>query len=244
VNESQQPGRYVFLDFNAPLSGRRADAIAAALAASHPAKILDVGCGWGELLLRTVAASESAIGIGVDVDTSALERGRRNAEERGLVDRVEFVEGKAPTRAEAVDLVLCVGSDHAYGGQAEALEALAGLLKSGGRLLFGTGFWETPPTVDQAAALEAKVEDFSNLDELVDLAISRGFRPLFIQTANRDEWDAFESGYLADGEEWLHRFPDADGASEIRSKADAHRKAWLTGYRSVLGFAYLTLGRP
>ncbi len=150
-----------------------------------------------------MAASEGAIGIGIDTDGRVLARGPRNAEERGLLNRIQFVEGEAPTQAEAVDLVLCVGSDQAYGSQAEALGALASLLDSGGR--------------------------------------RRGLRPLFIQS--RNEWDAFESGYLADWEEWLHRFTDAKEAMGIRSKADAHRRAWLAGYRSVLGFAYLTLGR-
>ena len=47
------------------------------------------------------------------------------------------------------------------------------------------------------------------------LAIEQGFRPLTIQSANRDEWEQFESGNLADWEEWLLSYPhhaDADEA--------------------------------
>ena len=237
------PGRYEFLDFNAPLSSRRADAIAKALADAEPSMVLDIGCGWGELLLRVLAAAPDATGTGIDTDRSLLERGRASAGDRGLDARVTFVEAPAPTEHAPADLVLCVGSDHAYGAQPDALAALFELVRPGGRLLFGSGFWERPPTPEQAAAVGFEPASLSDLAGLVDLAVAAGFRPLYIQTANRDEWERFESGYLSDGEAWLHRHARVPGAVEVRARADTHRSQWLRGYRDVLGFAYLTLGR-
>jgi hypothetical protein len=87
-------------------------------------------------------------------------------------------------------------------------------------------------------------DSLPDLAGLVDLALTAGFRPLKIETANQDEWDAFESGYLADWEHWLHQTPNTPQAEEIRAKADTHRTNWFRGYRTVLGFAYLTLGKP
>jgi hypothetical protein len=109
--------------------------------------------------------------------------------------------------------------------------------------LLGTTFWETTPTRAPATAVDMEPEALSDLDGLVDLAISAGFRPLWMETAIRDEWETFESRYLADWAEWLHRYGDHPVALEIRQMADTHRKAWLAGYRDVLGFAYLILGR-
>jgi SAM-dependent methyltransferase len=243
VSDVPAPGYYEFLDFNAPLSDARADSIATTLARARPRSVLDVGCGWAELLLRILSLCDGAEGVGVDTDGVVLERGRRNACARGLDDRVRFVEGDAPTENDPVDLVLCVGSDHAYGDQTQALRVLHRLTKPGGRVLFGTGFWETAPTGAQAGAVGLERDALSDLDGLVDLATNAGFRPLWTQTASREEWESFESGYLADWEEWLHRYCDHPAASEIRQKADRHRKGWLAGYRNVLGFAYLTLGR-
>jgi SAM-dependent methyltransferase len=128
-----------------------------------------------------------------------LERGRANAADRGLDARVTFVEAAAPTEHAPADLVLCLGSDHAYGAQPDALAALFELVRPGGRLLFGSGFWERPPTPEQAAAAGFEPASLSDLAGLVDLAVAAGFRPLYIQTANRDEWERFESGYLSDG---------------------------------------------
>jgi SAM-dependent methyltransferase len=232
--------RYESLDFNAPLSGRRADAIARALAEAEPDTIVDLGCGWGELLLRTLAAAPRAAGRGIDTDPAVLERARGNAVARGLADRVAFVEGPAPREHETADLAICVGADHAYGSQAEALAVLHDLVRQGGQLLFGSGFWEREPSREQAAAVGLEPGSLADLAGLVDLAVAAGFRPLFIQTASRDEWERFESGFLAD---WERRLLQAD-EPELRAKADAHRSGWLRGYRDVLGFAYLTLGRP
>jgi SAM-dependent methyltransferase len=242
-NNSSRPERYSFLDFNAPLSSSRADAIARALAGDDPRNVLDLGCGWGELLLRVLAAGSKTTGLGIDSDAELIARARVNAAARGLSDRVEFVAVDAPTKHEPVDAVICVGADHAYGTQSDALMVLFDLVEPGGLLLFGSGFWEQTPTPGQAASIGLEPDSLTDLADLVDLAISIGFRPLAIQTANRDEWEQFESGFLADREQWLRRHGDDPAAEEIRAKADAHRTGWLRGYRNVLGFAYLTLTR-
>lgn len=240
--EPAGPTAYAWLDFNAPLSGARADRLAKTLAAGGPGAALDLGCGWGELLLRLLAAAHSCAGTGVDTDRSLLERARGNAKTRGLDARATFAETPAAEHeAEPADVVICVGSSHAYGGTTEALAALRKLTRPGGRLLFGEVFWESPPTAEQAASLDSTPDELTSLAELVELAIAAGFRPLRIETASRDEWEAFESGYLADWEHWLVSHGDRPETEQIRAQADEHRDNWLRGYRSVLGFAYLTL---
>jgi cyclopropane fatty-acyl-phospholipid synthase-like methyltransferase len=242
--EPDGPTAYAWLDFNAPLSVARADRLAKTLAAGSPSDALDLGCGWGELLLRLLAAAPACTGTGVDTDQALLERARGNATARGLTDRARFVAGEAAEHGtEPADVVLCVGSSHAFGGTAEALDALHQRTRPGGRVLFGEVFWESPPTVEQAASLDSTPDELASLPELVDLTIAAGFRPLRIESANRDEWEAFESGFLADWEHWLVSNGDRPEAEQIRAQADEHRQNWLRGYRDVLGFAYLTLSR-
>ena len=59
-----------------PLSQTRADTLVGFLAdglaaAAHPL-VLDVGCGWAELLLQVLDAVPSATGIGVDANPDAI----------------------------------------------------------------------------------------------------------------------------------------------------------------------------
>lgn len=238
------PGCYDHLTFNAPLSEGRADALATRVAAADPADVLDVGCGWGELLLGVLERAPAARGLGVDTDERLLARGRAAARERGLAERVSLEHRPGEDLADPADLVLCVGSSHAVGEQlGTALAALRRLVRPGGRLVLGEGFWEQHGPVEETLLWDDLLE-MPDLAGLVDAGIAAGFRPLFVEWAGAEEWSRFESGYLADLEEWLLTHQDHAEAERVRAEADAHRDRWLRGYRHGLGFAYLTLGVP
>ncbi|BCJ32732.1 SAM-dependent methyltransferase [Actinocatenispora thailandica] len=250
MDDTDTPPRLTRLTFHGPLSETRADRMVSRLSEGDPATVLDLGCGWGELMLRVLDAVPGATGVGIDRNAEDLDRGRHNATVRGLADRVEFVEesGHRTTR-EPADLVLCLNASHAVSDAtpprqtADALHQLRRLVTPGGRVLFGEGFWDRNPTPDELAAMwpDAHLDEQHDLATLVDVAAAAGFRPCWIETANTDEWDEFESGYLSDVDEWLAERPDHPLAAKTRTRVDAHRASWLRGYRNVLNIAYLTL---
>ncbi|MPZ86259.1 MAG: methyltransferase domain-containing protein [Actinophytocola sp.] len=197
--------------------------------------IVDLGCGWGELLLRAVARDGS--GTGVDTDAGALDRGRRAARDRGLA--VEFVEQPAADWRGTADRALCVGSSHAFGGSHAMLAALAEVVPSG-RVLVGDGCWPALPT---PAAHAIFGDDVLPLADLVAAAGETGWQVLHVDTADQREWDDFESGHRAGPREWLVSNPDDPRATEVREREDAREREYLTTYRGMLGFAYLALAR-
>ncbi|MFD8571504.1 SAM-dependent methyltransferase [Streptomyces sp. NPDC059639] len=251
MTETQDlPPRLTHLTFHGPLSEPRANGIVDRLALAEPTTVLDIGCGWGELMLRVLEAAPGATGIGIDLNGEDLARGRTDAAARGLSGRVEFLEKSATDAApDPADLVLCLSASHALSDAepprhtTEALHALRRLVTPGGRVLLAEGYWQRPPTQDELAAMwpDARADEYDDLAGLVDRAVEAGFRPAWVETANRDEWETFESGYQADKEVWLAGHPDHPLAEETREKLDAHRANWLRGYRDVLGIAYLTL---
>ncbi|MFJ4717042.1 SAM-dependent methyltransferase [Streptomyces sp. NPDC088785] len=251
MTESQKlPPRLTTLSFHSPLSEPRAASLIERAAAEAPSTVLDIGCGWGELMLRVLEAVPGARGTGVDLNGEDLARGRTNAAARGLADRVEFLEKSATDAAlDPADLVFCLSASHALSGAepprltTEALRALRGLVTPGGRVVFADGYWQRPPTPQELGAMwpDARADEYDGLAGLVDRAVAAGFRPVWIETANRDEWETFESGYQSDQEVWLAGHPDHPLAEETREKLDRHRSSWLRGYRDVLGIAYLTL---
>ncbi|MBQ1090948.1 cyclopropane-fatty-acyl-phospholipid synthase family protein [Streptomyces sp. B93] len=245
------PPRLTRLTFHGPLSEARADRIVGRLAQAAPASatVLDIGCGWGELMLRLLAAVPGASGVGLDLNADDLDRGRRNAERRGLADRVRFLQESAQgTPHGPADLVLCVGSSQALGPVEpprhlpEALAALRRLVSDDGRVLLGEGFWQRTPTEAELSGMwpGASATDHPGLGTLLDLAVAAGFRPEWTETANADEWEEFESAYQADTEVWLARHGDHPLAAVTRERLDGHRSQWMS-YRGVLGLAYLTL---
>lgn len=244
------PPRLTRLTFHGPLSETRALRLVDRLTSPTPATVLDLGCGWGELMLRVLEAAPDASGTGVDTNAADLARGRAAAEGRGLAKRVDFVESPATEVPLApADLVLSLGASHALSDAAPplhtagALDALRRLVNPGGRVLFSETFWQRTPSEGELAAMwpDASATEQYCLADLVDLAIAAGFRPEHIETATEAEWEDFESGHKSDAEAWLAAHPDHPLAAETRERVDRMRSWWLRGTRGVLGMAYLTL---
>src|SRR5260370_38370248 len=111
--EAELPPGLTRLTFHGPLSEARAARLVARLTANSPRTLLDIGCGWGELMLRILAAAPDATGVGIDTGEDDLARGQAAARARGLADRVTFAResGIGTTRGPA-GLVPCVGATH------------------------------------------------------------------------------------------------------------------------------------
>ncbi len=217
------------LTFNAPLSEERAGELVAALPISPGHHVLDLGCGWGELLLRILAAHPASTGTGVDTAKDALDRGVAAAARRGLHERVEFVEAAAETFVDLADLVLCVGASHAFGSPADALHRLRQSVAPGGRVLYGVAFWRAEPT---SAALEA-IGELPLLDDVRAAARAAGFRIELDEASTIGEWDAFEEGWRAGLE--------ASADPGAVAFAAQRRREYEEGYRSAIGFSWLVL---
>ena len=134
------PAHFASLDFIAPLSRDRAQRLANRLAVNEPAVLADIGCGWCELLMHVVALTTSGIGVGVDIDELALDRGRALAIVKGLAGRVRFVARLEDAAVTADDVVICCGASHVFGTTAQSLAAQYALTEPGGRALFAEAF--------------------------------------------------------------------------------------------------------
>lgn len=234
------------LDFHGPFSESRADQVIRSLGTLYGQHVVDLGCGWAELLLRTLVAEPTATGYGVDLDAASIEHGRANARARRLTDRVTLDVGDASEWSGGAGVLIVNGATHVWGGEpaehtANALTAGRTLLRPGGRLLLGEGFWQTEPDPARLRAMPIPLEQYRSLPDLVDLATEHGYRLLWLSRASADEWDEFQSRHALGWERWLLDHSDSPHYGEIEARADAHRRAWLRGWSDVQGYAYLTL---
>ena len=93
--DASRPYRYSDLDFNAPFSDAHAAELIAALRVDAGEEVVDLGCGWAELLLRVLAAEPTARGVGVEQDEASVARARGNAAARDLDERVHIEQGES-----------------------------------------------------------------------------------------------------------------------------------------------------
>lgn len=240
------------LTFMTPLSQQRARHLVGFLATDQTGTVLDLGCGWAELLLQTLTAAPEAHGVGIDRDPEAIAHGQFLADERGVADRVQLIVGDAGAQAPAqVDAAICIGASQIWQTATEqpqpmdypaALRALRALVPRGARVVYGEGIWSQPPTSEAAAPLAGRLDEFVTLAQLAELVVDHGFMPIAVHEASLDEWDEFESGYSACYAAWLAEHdPDHPDAAEVRNRAARQRAAYLSGYRGTLGMAYFTL---
>ena len=239
------------LTFMTPLSEERAARLVRFLARDLRGTVVDIGCGWAELLLRVVAAAPGARGAGVDSDAASIAHGRLLARRRDLTGRVDLRCADASAFDEPVAAAICIGASQVWGppvsaglplDYAAALTALRALVPRGGRVVYGEAIWSRPPTEAAAAPLAGRLDEFVALAELVELAVAHGFAPLAVHEAGLDEWDEFETGFTARYAHWLAAHgPDHPDADEVRDRAARQRTGYFGGYRGVLGLAYLGL---
>jgi SAM-dependent methyltransferase len=209
------------------------------------ARILDLGCGEAAWAMQALAHCPDGHADGVDTSRYALERAAAAAAERGLAERLTLHERDARTYVPDgdYDLVLRVGSTHAFDGFAGTLELAGRHVNRDGVLLVGEGFWQVPPTAAALDALDAAPGAFTDLAGLVDGAERSGWTPVYAHVSDAAEWDDYEWSWVGSLTDWALDNPGHPDAAEALVLAREHREQWLRGYRDVLGFATLVLRR-
>lgn len=217
------------IPFDAPLSDARASALVDELAVAPGGHVVDLGCGWAELLLRIVEAHPGTTGTGVDVDLGALNRGVREASFRGLHERVELIEGDATQFEDRADVVLCVGAAEQLGRASRALHLVAEILEPGGVALFADRIWNAPA----GAVARAGLGELPVLDGLLALARAAGFRVTSYDVSSPAEWTAYADAWRAA----LAEAPVRDPALE--ADVETH----VSCHGGTVGYVWLVLSK-
>jgi SAM-dependent methyltransferase len=240
------------LTFMAPLSEARAAKLIDFVSANLTGTVVDVGCGWAELLIRILQATLNANGIGIDLQESSVTHARAVARERGIDGRICLIVGDARDHLpESSDAAICIGASQIWGPPVEAkmqldyrsaLGAVRAILKPGAPAIYGEGIWTATPTPEAIAPLAGRPDEYVSLPDLLDIARDSGFAVMQVHQATLDEWDAFESGYVARYARWLASNPaDHPEVPSVRDKVERQNNAYFRGYRGILGMAYLAM---
>ncbi|MFJ6574236.1 SAM-dependent methyltransferase [Streptomyces sp. NPDC091292] len=202
-------------------------------------RVLDLGCGSGEWLLRALAARPHLRAEGVDVSADALAQARQSARDRGVEDRLVLHHQEAEdfAAAQPFNLVISVGATHAFGGLLPTLAAAREHLAPGGRVLIGEGFWDRPPYQEAIDMLG----DFTDLATTVDRVVADGWTPIRGHVSTRREMDDYEWACWGSLASWALDHPAEPDSSRALAASTTHRTEWLRVYRDTWGFVSLVL---
>ena len=127
----------------------------ARLQADPPARVLDAACGVGWAGIAIAKAYPKVTVLGVDPDASSIELARKNAEEHGVADRVQFeVKDAAGIEASGpFDFAIVVEAIHDISRPVEVLDAIRRSLAPDGTLIV------TDENVDETFTVPAGMGD-------------------------------------------------------------------------------------
>ena len=214
--------------FNSPVALNRARTLAAWVA-QNANRLLDAGCGRGEMMMLACEANPRLSAIGVDVAGDLIDRARAESEVRGLTHRATFLNQDLTEWTDPVDAAICSGAEHAFGGLDACAQRLAEIVPRG-RLIMGAAYWQQPPN---KWCVDAFGQCPDSLAALCSTVRAAGWTVHDAHPATLSEWDGFETEWRA-GVERV-------GTKEARSFADLRRRQYEENYRSVLGFGWLQL---
>ncbi|WP_214410281.1 SAM-dependent methyltransferase [Sphaerisporangium fuscum] len=202
-------------------------------------RVLDLGCGGGEWLLRALATRPLLHAEGVDTSEDALAHARQAARRLGVQERLvlHHQDAAAFTSPHPFDLVISVGATHAFGGLAPTLAAAREHLAPGGRVLIGEGFWSGDPSPEAAEMLG----DLSDLPATVEQVVAGGWTPVHGHISTREELDGYEWACWGSLAAWALDHPSDPGSPQVLATATTRRTEWLRVYRDVFGFLCLVL---
>lgn len=238
-------------DLLGPVSAETLDAMIGELASALDAagvsqlRLLDVGCGKGEMLVRTLELLGGR-GIGVEPNPAFAADARARIAARLPADQAAIVESELAQAAlpdHAFTVVICAGALHAFGDWREALADVRGLVAPAGFAILGPGYWQRPPAPQYLAAFGGEEGEQQSLPLTLSAAEDAGWQVLVCHESSDEEWDDYEQGYAARVREWCDAHPGDPDTPGFRERIERWNAAYRRWGRTTMGYALLLLRR-
>jgi SAM-dependent methyltransferase len=226
--------------FNNPMSEAKLDHVLSLLQLQPGAKVLEIGSGHGEMARRVVQQYEAELHA-VEYSTYAVEEAKRLTAGTEAESHIQWVQQDAGAYLSTVDsgfydAAICIASSHALENMEGTLRHLSRVVRPGGSILIGEGYWKKKPDPSYLGALQSEENELLNYDTTVLLGERFGLTPLWASVASDDDWDRFEWNYSLSIEQYCQAHPEDPDVSEMRNKICNWRRTYLTWGRDTLGF--------
>lgn len=225
-----------------PISSDATDEAIQRLALSPSSRVVDIGAGKGEMLAR-IAERTGASCVAVEKSLRMAQSCRARAARltRGHVEVIEsdarsWLASHHPPGSQPFDAALCIGSSHAFGSLTATIAALRDLVRPGGSVVLGEGYWQCEPAPEYLAALGASRDDYLTQQGNIDLINSMGLSVTWHAVASAADWAEYEWRYLWNVERFANDNPDDPDREPMLARARAWHEIVQKWGRTTLGF--------
>ena len=223
-----------------PLDETRLEEVFELIPIHSQARVLDVGCGKGEALIR-LAKKREMKGVGVDKSPHCIREAEK--EKAALVPQADlkFVEIDGalykPETGESEDLTMCIGASWIYGGYKKTLQALSQMTKISGHVMVGEPFRRK--TAPQAYLKREKLSKklFSTHKGNIAIGESVGLEPVYTIASSDSDWDKYEGLHWYAAREYANSHPEDPDVKDLLARNARARETYLRYERDVLGWA-------
>lgn len=227
-----------------PLTARQLADFGARLELRPGDRVLDLGCGSGELL-ATWARDHGVTGVGVDLNPDFLAAARARTAALGVGTAVEFVEADASgyVSAEPVQLAACVGATWIGGGVPGTLDLLRRSVVPGGMLLVGEPYWRSVPTTEEqlAGCGVSSADDYLTLPGLVEAFGAQGYDVVDWECGTESSWDRYMTPQWLSMRRWADAHPDHELHDTIRAELHTEPARYAAFTRVHFGWGVFAL---
>ena len=222
-----------------PLGTAKLDELIALLELPRGARVLDIGSGKGELLVR-LAERYGITGTGVDLSPYFVREARALAASRVPEADLTFIEEDGATFAgepEGYLLASCLGASWTFGGHRGTVRALARWARPGGLVVAGEPFWRRQPDVEYLGASGMSAGAFATHAGNVQIGVEERLTPLFTLVSNDDEWDRYQGLQWQAADRYAVAHPDDPDVPALLERQRHSRDLYLRWERDILGWA-------
>ncbi len=220
-----------------PISDQRLDGIIESLDMSASDRVIDIAAGKAEVSIRLIERY-GLCAVAVEqsehfIDAARAEAARRIPDGRLTLVHADAREYESPPGS--FDLAICIGA-RPWESRRDTLRALAKLVRPGGRIFIGEGYWRREPDPEFLAFLGCSEDDYTSHEGNVAVGVGDGFTPLHSVATGVEELDDYDGRYRAAIERYVREHPDDPDTPEIHERIGKWREAYFKWLRNTPGF--------